>query len=133
MEYDQLYIEYKLQEGLNSSRTRSDLMEIEEYLLAREDVRHVTTSIGGSPSRYNLVRTIADPSLAYGELIVDYVSNKALVASIEEIQNYLNENYPDAYVTVKRYNLMYKKFPIEIEFRGPDRKYCGSLQRKLPL
>lgn len=127
MEYDQLYIEYKLQEGLNSSRTRSDLMEIEEYLLAREDVRHVTTSIGGTPSRYNLVRTIADPSLAYGELIVDYVSNKALVASIEEIQNYLNENYPDAYVRVKRYNLMYKKFPIEIEFRGPDPEVLRQL------
>ncbi|HBX87864.1 MAG TPA: multidrug transporter AcrB, partial [Marinilabiliaceae bacterium] len=112
MDYDQLYIEYKLNEGLNSSRTKADLSEIEDYLLAREDVRHVTTSIGGTPARYNLVRTIADPSLSYGELIVDYVSSKALVASIDEIQNYLNENYPDAYIRVKRYNLMYEKFPI---------------------
>ncbi|WP_298651409.1 efflux RND transporter permease subunit, partial [uncultured Proteiniphilum sp.] len=120
MDYDQLYIEYKLQEGVNSTRTRADLSEIEDYLLTREEVTHVTTSIGGTPSRYNLVRSIADPSLSYGELIVDYTSSKALIASIDEIQDHLNEHYPDAYIRVKRYNLMYKKFPIEIEFRGPD-------------
>ena len=120
MDYDQLYIEYKLPEGVNTTRVKSDLKTIEDYLLAREDVTHVTTSIGGTPSRYNLVRSIATPSLSYGELIVDYVSSDALVASMDEIQEYLNINYPDAYVRIKRYNLMYKKFPIEIEFTGPD-------------
>ncbi|MDL2290097.1 efflux RND transporter permease subunit, partial [Paludibacteraceae bacterium OttesenSCG-928-F17] len=120
MDYDQLYIEYKLPEGVNSTRVKADLKTIETYLLAREDVTHVTTSIGGTPSRYNLVRNIADPSLAYGELIVDYTSPKQLVASINEIQDYLTENYPDAYVRLKRYNLMYKKYPIEVEFTGPD-------------
>ncbi len=120
MDYDQLYIEYKLPEGLNSTRVSSDLADIERYLMGRDDVTHVTTSIGGTPSRYNLVRSIADPSLSYGELIVDYTSPDALVSSMDEIQNYLNVNYPDAYVRLKRYNLMYKKFPIEVEFLGPD-------------
>lgn len=120
MDYDQLYIEYKLPEGLNSTRVSADLADIERYLMGRDDVTHVTTSIGGTPSRYNLVRNIADPSLSYGELIVDYTSPDALVASMDEIQNYLNANYPDAYVRLKRYNLMYKKFPIEVEFSGPD-------------
>lgn len=120
MDYDQLYIEYKLPEGLNSTRVSTDLADIERYLMGRDDVTHVTTSIGGTPSRYNLVRSIADPSLSYGELIVDYTSPDALVSSMDEIQNYLNVNYPDAYVRLKRYNLMYKKFPIEVEFSGPD-------------
>ncbi|MDR2010867.1 MAG: efflux RND transporter permease subunit [Bacteroidales bacterium] len=120
MDYDQLYIEYKLHEGVNSSRTKTDLESIEDYLLSRKEITHVTTSIGGTSSRYNLVRSIADPSLSYGELIVDYTSPRALVASMDEIQEYLNENYPDAYVRLKRYNLMYKKFPIEIAFSGPD-------------
>ncbi|MDL2296733.1 efflux RND transporter permease subunit [Bacteroidales bacterium OttesenSCG-928-B11] len=120
MDYDQLYIEYKLAEGINSTRVRSDLETIEDYLLAREDVTHVTTSIGGTPSRYNLVRNVADPSISYGELIVDYTSSDDLVASIDEIQQYLTENYPQAYVRLKRYNLMYKKFGVEVEFSGPD-------------
>ena len=94
---------------------------MENYLLGRSEITHVTTSIGGTPSRYNLVRSIADPSLAYGELIVDYTSPEALTASFDGIlQTYLNANYPDAYVRLKRYNLMYKKFPIEVEFSGAD-------------
>lgn len=120
MDYDQLYIEYKLPEGTNSTRVKADLEKIETYLLNRDDITHVTTSIGGTPSRYNLVRSIADPSLSYGELIVDYVSSKTLVASIEEIQTELSRQYPEAYVRLKRYNLMYKKYPVEVQFNGPD-------------
>lgn len=120
MNYDQLYIEYKLPEGTNSSRVKTDLMKISNELLQREDIKHVTASVGGTPSRYNLVRSIADPSLSYGELIVDFTSPKALVTSIEELQEKLSREYPDAYVRLKRYNLMYKKYPIEVQFNGPD-------------
>lgn len=120
MNYDQLYIEYKLPEGTNSNRVKTDLMKISDELLQREDIKHVTASVGGTPSRYNLVRSIADPSLSYGELIVDFTSPKALVSSIEELQEKLSREYPDAYVRLKRYNLMYKKFPIEVQFNGPD-------------
>lgn len=120
MDYDQLYIEYKLPEGTSSDKVRKDLQSITNYLLEREEITHVTASVGGTPARYNLVRSIADPSLSYGELIVDYASSKELVATIGDIQQYLTEQYPDAYVRVKRYNLMYKKYPIEVQFSGPD-------------
>lgn len=120
LNYNQLYIEYKLPEGANSTQVRTELAGIEKYLLDRDDVTHVTTSIGSTPSRYNLVRSVADPSLSYGELIVDYTSPKELVASIDEVQRYLTANYPEAYVRIKRYNLMYKKYPIEVQFNGPD-------------
>ncbi len=39
---------------------------------------------------------------------------------LEDIQNKLNELHPEAYIKLKRYNLMYKKFPIEAMFVGPD-------------
>ena len=39
---------------------------------------------------------------------------------MEEIQAYLTLHYPDAYVKMKRYNLMFKKYPIEAQFMGPD-------------
>lgn len=120
MDYDQLYIEYKLPEGTSSEKINDDLQTISDYLLAREEITHVTASVGGTPARYNLVRSIADPSLSYGELIVDYTSSKKLVATMDEIQEYLTAQYPDAYVRLKRYNLMYKKYPIEVQFSGPD-------------
>ena len=120
MDYNQLYIEYKLPEGYTSERVKSDLQSITDYLLSREEITHVTASIGGTPARYNLVRSMADPSLSYGELIVDYTTSKKLVATMDEIQQYLTDHYPDAYVRLKRYNLMYKKHPIEVQFNGPD-------------
>ena len=56
MEYDQLYMEYKLPEGTNHTQVAQDLAEINEYLKTRKEVTHITTAIGGTPSRYNLVR-----------------------------------------------------------------------------
>lgn len=120
MVYDQLYMEYKLPEGNNSTQVLSDLNEIQDYLKTRKEITNVTTSIGGTPGRYNLVRSIANPSLAYGELIIDFVSPEALVDNLDEIQQELSKRYPQAYVKLKRYNLMYKKFPIEAQFMGPD-------------
>ena len=54
MVYNQLYMEYKLPEGTNSTRVVHDLREIETYLKSRKEITHVTTSVGGTPGRYNL-------------------------------------------------------------------------------
>ena len=120
MVYDQLYMEYKLPESTNYTRIERDLQSIEAYLKTRPEVTHVTASIGATPGRYNLVRSVANPSLSYGELIIDFTSPEALERNLNEIQDYLTEHYPDAYVKMKRYNLMFKKYPIEAQFLGPD-------------
>lgn len=120
MVYDQLYMEYKLPEGRNYTQVEKDLVKIQEYLKTYPEVTHITASTGGTPSRYNLVRSIATPSLSYGELIVDFESPKALVKLIDKIQDDVDAMFPDAYVKFKRYNLMYKKYPIEAQFSGPD-------------
>ena len=127
MVYDQLYMEYKLPEGYDIEKVDNDLTEIQEYLMKRPEVRHVTASLGGTPGRYNLVRSIATPSLSYGELIIDFTSPDALVDNIEEIQQDLSSLYPEAYVKLKRYNLMYKKYPIEAVISGPDPAVLNSI------
>ena len=120
MVYDQLYMEYKLPEGTNSTRVAADLLEIKKYLQSRPEITNVVTSVGGTPARYNLVRSIATPSLSYGELIIDFKSAKDLEKNLDEIQAELLKRYPNAYVKLKRYNIMYKKYPIEALFTGPD-------------
>ena len=130
LSYTQLYIEFKMPEGTRVERVESDLAKIEDYLLSRPEVTHVTTSVGGTPARYNLVRSIAEPTMSYGELIVDYTTPEELKASMTEIQDYLTAHYPDAYVRMKRYNLMYKKYPIELMFTGPDPAVLRELTEK---
>lgn len=120
MEYDQLYMEYKLPEGNNTTRVKADLDSIRRELLAMPDVTHVTTSIGDAPGRYNLVRPIPLPSLSYGELIIDFTSARAIDSHIDSLQRYFSAKYPDAYLVFKRYNLMFMHYPIELNFCGPD-------------
>ncbi|MDR1103107.1 MAG: efflux RND transporter permease subunit [Tannerella sp.] len=118
--YEQAYIEFKMPEGTHINRVKTDLQDMERRLLAREDVAHVTSSYGRTPFRYNLVRSIAEPSLAYGELIVDFTSPEAMLQALPALQKELSEQYPQAYVRIKKYNLMYKPYPIEAMFKGPD-------------
>ena len=120
MDYDQLYMEYKLPDGASPDAVRRDLAAIEAHFKTLPYVKNVTTSIGGAPGRYNLVRYTPTPNLAYGELIIDFESSKALRQHIEEMQAYVTDNYPQAYAKLKRYNLMFKKYPIEAQFTGPD-------------
>jgi multidrug efflux pump subunit AcrB len=120
LSYNQLYIEYNMPSGTRIETVDKDLSKIEKYLLKQPNITNVTTSLGGTPSRYNLVRSIAEPSMSYGELIVDFTDADILVEMLPKIQKYLTINYPQAYARVKRYNLMYKKFPIEVLFSGPD-------------
>ena len=120
MEYDQLYMEYKLPEGTHPSRVKADLDSIGRELMAFPGVKHVTTSIGATPGRYNLVRSVALPSLSYGELIVDFESVHALDRSIDSLQRYFSAKYPDAFLKFKPYNLMFMRYPIELTFCGPD-------------
>jgi multidrug efflux pump subunit AcrB len=89
-------------------------------LMAKDYITHVTTSVGATPCRYNLVRSVALPSLAYGELIVDFKNARSLDKHVDELQEELSADYPDAYVKVKRYNLMFMRYPIELRFLGPD-------------
>ena len=93
--------------GTNPQTVKRDLASIEEYLTSRPEITAVTTSLGGTPSRYNLVRTVAEPALSYGELIVDFTSPETLKSNIDSLQVYLSEHYPAAYVRMKQYNLMY--------------------------
>lgn len=130
LSYKQLYIEFQMPEGTRMERVKADLKEIEGKLLEYPGIVHVTTSFGGTPSRYNLVRSIAEPSMSYGELIVDFETPEKLKVAIPELQEYLTGNYPDAYVRIKRYNLMYEKFPVELMFTGPDPAVLKELTAK---
>lgn len=120
LSYDQLYMEVKLPEGTKAESVRATIDEIQRYLSARPEITHVTCSYGGTPARYNLVRSIAKPSMSYGELIVDFDRPESLEKNRRPIQDYLTRHYPDAYIRLKRYNLMYMDYPVEVMFSGPD-------------
>ena len=127
MVYDQVYMEYKLPEGTEPNKVLKQLGEIENYLKTRSEIVDITATIGGTPVRYNLVRSMTPPSLSYGELIIDFTSPESLEENINEIQQELLKRYPHAYINLKRYNIMYKRYPIEAQFTGADPMILNKL------
>lgn len=126
--YNQIYMEYKLPEGSRIEKVEKDLNEITAFLKSQKEVTHVTMSLGGTPARYNLVRSVADPSLRYGELIIDFKDNKDIDACMKEWQSYLNSRYPDSFIRLKKYNIMYMEFPVELLVSGPDPQILKNLR-----
>ena len=129
--YNQIYMEYKMPVGTRIEKVEKDLEEIERYLKTNPAITHVTTSLGGTPARYNLVRSVADPSLRYGELIIDFKSHKDIDNCMQDLQEYMNRHYPDAFIRLKKYNTMYMEFPIEILVSGPDPGVLKELRNKI--
>lgn len=126
--YNQIYMEYKLPEGSRIEKVEKDLTEITDFLKSQKEVTHVTMSLGGTPARYNLVRSVADPSLRYGELIIDFKDNKDIDACMKKWQAYLNSRYPDSFIRLKKYNIMYMEFPVELLISGPDPQVLKNLR-----
>lgn len=126
--YNQIYMEYKLPEGSRIEKVEKDLSEITDFLKSQKEVTHVTMSLGGTPARYNLVRSVADPSLRYGELIIDFKDYKDIDACMQKWQTYLNSRYPDSFIRLKKYNIMYMEFPVELLISGPDPQVLKNLR-----
>lgn len=126
--YNQIYMEYKLPEGSRIEKVEKDLTEITDFLKSQKEVTHVTMSLGGTPARYNLVRSVADPSLRYGELIIDFKDNKDIDVCMKKWQAYLNSRYPDSFIRLKKYNIMYMEFPVELLISGPDPQVLKNLR-----
>lgn len=129
--YNQVYIEYKLPEGTSPDKVRSDLHRITDHFLTYDEVKMVVTSHGMTPTRYSLVRAISDLSDSYGELIVNFDDYNTMVQIKPVLNRYLRENYPDAYVRIRNYNLSIKAtHTVEVEYSGPDPAVLRDLSRQ---
>ncbi|OQY38068.1 MAG: multidrug transporter AcrB [Candidatus Cloacimonetes bacterium 4572_65] len=119
--YNQFYVEFKLPETTKIEKVEADLMEINDYLTNFSEVTNVTTNLGGTPTRYNLVRTISESSKSYGELIVDFKDYKSMMKLKDTIQLHLTQNYPNAKSRIRMYNLIVNSnYSVEALFKGTD-------------
>lgn len=130
LEYNQFIVEYFLPQGSDIESVEKDLSEIETYLLNRDEVLNVTTSLGSTPARYTLVRPFTMSNSNYGELIVDTKDYETTVKFGAELQEYLNENYSKARARVRYYSAMSTEAMVEAKFSGPDPQVLRDLSAK---
>jgi len=120
-DYNQLYVEYTLPSQTSSERVKHDLLEIMEKLSEYDEIAKIAVSQGGTPARYSLARAANFGGDNYGEIILNFNDYRDAYRLLPEIQQRLRDDYPDAYVRVRKYSLsIVTSHPVEVMFTGPD-------------
>src|SRR5690606_27454276 len=118
---NQLYVEYTLPDQTGAERVKNDLLEITEKLSEYDEIINIAVSQGQTPGRYSLARAMNSGGDNYGELILNFYNYKDAYRLLPEIQNKIREEYPDAYVRVRKFSLAISTtHSVEVLFSGPD-------------
>jgi multidrug efflux pump subunit AcrB len=127
----QFMVDAYLPAGTHIRETEAFSGEVQRYLQAKPGVTHVTSFIGGGGLRFLLVYSPENENRSYVQFLVDVDDPRKIQGLVTEIQQYMEENYPNA-------NTIAKKFllgpgaggRIQVRFSGPDSAVLRQLGDK---
>jgi len=115
------YVDYWRAQGTDIRATQADMQEIEQYFLGIDGVVEVTTLVGQGAQRFMLVYTPESPNSSYGQFLVRVQDYRQIDAISEQINQYMNEQFPDSEPKIRKIRLgPGKTSRIEARFSGPD-------------
>ena len=120
-DYKQFVVECFFPSATDADRVRDRLLEMSDSVRCNPAVERVAGSQGSAPAHYCLVRPMTSGGDCYGELIVDCPDYKSVLEMIPTIRRELREDFPEAYVRIRKYNFSVStSHTVEVEFAGPD-------------
>ena len=122
------YVEYKASQGTAIGDVSADLAVIEEWLLARDDVEAVTSTIGQGLTRFILTYNPARQDSSYGQLVIRAKEASAIPALRAELDQFGINALPWVELQTKR--IIYGppvSSDIEARFSGPDPEVLRAL------
>lgn len=120
-DYKQFVVECFFPSAADADVVRDQLLEMSDRLAENPDIDRVAVSQGSAPAHYCLVRPMTSGGDCYGELIVDCADYKTVQEQIPDIRRQLREQYPEAYIRIRKYNFSIStSHTVEVEFAGPD-------------
>ena len=130
-DYKQFVVECFFPSASDPDMVRDQLLEMSGKVSENPAVERVAVSQGSAPAHYCLVRPMTSGGDCYGELIVDCKDYKTVLEQIPTIRRQLREEYPDAYIRVRKYNFSIStSHTVEVEFAGPDLAVLRDLSRQ---
>jgi len=118
VERNQLAVEVYLSQGSSLAQTDTVITSLEKILLKDKRVTNVTSFIGTSSPRFHTVYAPNFPSLNYGQLIVNTISNEATIEILKEYDSKYRDCFPRAYVRWKQLDFLASQSPIEVRISG---------------
>lgn len=120
-DYKQFVVECFFPSATDADVVRDKLLDMSKQLSKNPEIERVTVSQGSAPAHYCLVRPMTSGGDCYGELIVDCKDYNTVLEQIPEIRKQLREQYPEAYIRIRKYNFSIStSHTVEVEFAGPD-------------
>ncbi|MEO0766849.1 MAG: efflux RND transporter permease subunit [Pseudomonadota bacterium] len=118
---EQFVIDYFLPEGTDISQTEADILEIDAYVRTLDGVTGSNTTVGSGHLRFMLIYDSENDNPAYGQILVDVENFNQIDDLREELQAWIDENYPVANAKVWKFTLgPGGGSKIEAQFKGPD-------------
>lgn len=118
---EQFVIDYFLPQGTDISRTQADLMKIDTHVRGLDGVTGTNLAVGSGHLRFMLIYESEDQNSAYGQILVDVESYGQIDALRIELQDWIDQNYPEATAKVWKFVLgPGGGSKIEARFKGPD-------------
>ena len=120
-DYKQFVVECFFPSAADANAVRDNLLQMSKFLSQNPEIERVAASQGSAPAFYCLVRPMTSGGDCYGELMVDCKDYKTVVEQIPAVRTLLREQFPDAYIRIRKYNFSTStSHTVEVEFSGPD-------------
>ena len=120
-DYKQFVVECFFPSASDAGKVRDQLLSMSDELEKNPAIDRVVISQGSAPALYCLVRPMTSGGDCYGELIIDCKDYDTVLEQIPTVRKQLREEYPDAYIRIRKYNFSTTtSHTVEVEFGGPD-------------
>ncbi len=96
------FLEYFAAQGTDITATAAGMTPIEDWLLARDDVASVTTTVGQGLSRFMLTYSPEQANPAYGQFVIRTETREAIAPLQADLERFLADTVTDAEVRVSR-------------------------------
>ncbi len=127
-----LTLDYWLPEGTKIHKTTGDLKKIEKWLLEQPEVDSVSTWTGRGALRFMIVYYIEDPNSGYGQLIINFKSEKGIPELKKRLYSYVKDNFLDARIKIERLILgMPMNGKVEVRVIGKDSEQIREFSKKI--
>ena len=126
----QLMVDYWAPEGTPIDAVAEDLKPIEDKLMADPRVKDVVAFIGAGGPRFYLPVDPEFPYPSYAQLIVTTHDFAGLNELLDEIQPWLDENFPQILTRARKYKVgSGDTWPFELRISGPVEADLDTLRR----
>ena len=124
----QFMVDLWLPQGTHIDQMTATVEAIEDRIQELDGVTHVTSLIGKGGMRFLLTYTPEKTNSAYAQLLVDVEDPEYLDVLLPEVEQYLNNTYPDLLGYASRFQLgPGSTGKIQARFSGPDHNVLRRL------